>query len=109
MGSVSEKFRRRVYDLVAESPGLTIGGIAKGLGRGETATKTALNWLERNECVVLASDPKDRRRRWYKVIAPYPLSDAEKLVKIRSLVDDAWSAEDCCLVDLITSIKEVLK
>jgi predicted transcriptional regulator len=102
MGSVSEKLRRRVYDLVAESPGLTIGGIAKALGRGETATKTALNWLERNECVVLASDPKDRRRRWYKVIAPYPLSDTEKLATIREIVG-ALNGDEA-----IAKIKEIL-
>jgi predicted transcriptional regulator len=102
MGSVSEKLRRRVYDLVLESPGLTIGGIAKVLGRGETATKTALNWLERNECVVLASDPKDRRRRWYKAIAPYPLSDAEKLAAIREIVG-ALNGDEA-----VVKIKEVL-
>ena len=102
MGNVSEKFRRQVYELVSASPGLTIGGIAKALGRGETATKTALNWLERNECIVLAADSEDRRRRWYKAIAPYPLTADEKLAAIRLIVS-SWNADEA-----IVRIKEIL-
>jgi hypothetical protein len=106
--SVSVAFRRATYDLILASPGLPIDAISKKMARGPTATGSAIAWLQGKGAVDVRVDFTDRRKRGYWVIAPFPLSDAEKLVKIRSLVDDAWSAEDCCLIDLITSIKEIL-